>query len=131
MLFKVDIPRTVDDCPLWAEEVTLYRQRQLRRRIETERSETYAYAFTEMFVLEFEITKAAEEKTVTFAAVGEQRDLQHASTEEGGAFIVFVRHILKQSGLIRLLWGRVFESVSKVILLLGECHRKRSTWYGI
>lgn len=57
MLFKVDIPHTVDDCPLWAgtaEEVTLYRQRELRRRIETEQSETHTYAFTEMLVLEFE-----------------------------------------------------------------------------
>src|SRR2546421_8780894 len=86
----------VDACPLWAgtaEEVTLYRQRQLRRRIETERSETYAYAFTEIFVFEFqgenEITNAAEEKTVTFATANEKRDLQHASTEEGEAFMAF------------------------------------------
>ena len=75
MLFTVDRPHTVSDNPLWAgtaEEVTLYRQRQLRRRIETEQSETHTYAFTEMLVLEFEgeneITKAAEEKAVTFAA---------------------------------------------------------------
>jgi hypothetical protein len=78
-----------------------------------------------MLVLEFEgeneITKAAEEKDVTFGAVDEQRDLQHASTKEGEAFIAFVRVILKQTGLIRLLWGKVFESKSKVILLLGKC----------
>jgi hypothetical protein len=129
MLFTVARPHTVSDCPLWAgtaEEVTLYRQRELRRRRETEQSETYTYAFTEMLVLEFkgenEITKAAEEKPVTFAAVEEQRDLQHASTKEGEAFIAFVRFILKQPGLIRLLWGKVFESESKVILLLGKCH---------
>src|ERR1700756_586728 len=86
-------PHWVDDCPLWAgtaEEVILYRQRQLRRRIETERSETYAYAFTEIFVLEFEgkneITNAAEEKTVTFATANEERDLQHASTGRRRSF---------------------------------------------
>jgi hypothetical protein len=130
MFFKLsDKPRWVDDCPLWAgtaEEVTFYRQRQLRRRIETERSETYAYAFTEIFVLEFEgeneITNAAEEKAVTFTTVNEKRDLQHASTEEGEAFMAFVRLILKQTGLIRLIWRKVFESESKVILLLGKCY---------
>ena len=130
MLFNVDIPHTVEDCPLWAgtaEEVTLYRQRQLRRRIETEQSETHTYAFTEMLILEFEgrneITEAAEEKAVTFATVDEQRDLQHTPTEEGEAFIAFVRLLLKQSGLVRLLWGKIFESESKVILLLGKCCR--------
>jgi hypothetical protein len=57
MLFKVDLLHTVDDCPLHAgtaEEVALYRQRRLRRRRDTERPETYVYAFTEMLVLEFE-----------------------------------------------------------------------------
>lgn len=88
-----------------------------------------------MLVLKFEgeneITKAAKEKAVTFAAVDEQRDLQHTSTE-GEAFIAFVRLILKQSCLTRLLWGKAFESESKIILLLGKCrgsrymHRKRS-----
>jgi hypothetical protein len=130
MFFKLsDKPRLVDDCPLWAgtaEEVALYRQRQLRCRIETERSETYAYAFTEILVLEFEgeneITNAAEEKAVPFTMANEERGLQHPSTEEGEAFMAFVRLILKQAGLIRLLWGKVFESESKVILLLGKCY---------
>jgi hypothetical protein len=130
MFFKLsEKPRWVDDCPLWAdtaEEVTLYRQRQLRCRIETERSETYAYAFTEIFLLEFEgeneITNAAEEKAVPFTMANEERGLQHPSTEEGEAFMAFVRLILKQAGLIRLLWGKVFESESKVILLLGKCY---------
>jgi hypothetical protein len=94
--------------------------------METQRPETHAYAFTEMLVLEVEgeneVTNAAEEKAVDFATSIERYDLQHASTEQGEAFTAFARFILKQTGLTRLLWGMAFESESKVILFLGECH---------
>jgi hypothetical protein len=52
----------------------------------------------------------------------EERGLQHPSTGGGEAFMAFIRLILKQVGLIRLLWGKVFKSESKVILLLGKCY---------
>jgi hypothetical protein len=140
MFFKLSgKPHWVDDCPLQAgtaEEVTVYRQRELRRRVEAQQSETHAYAFTEILVLEFEeeneITKAAEEKDITFPLAITNNDVQYAPTEQGEAFTALIRFILKQTGLIRLLWGKVFESQSKIILLLGKLpwilpHRKRST----
>lgn len=71
---------------------------------------------------ENEITKAAEEKAVAFPPAMKENDLQPASTEQGEAFTALVRLMLKQTGLTRLLWGKVFESESKVVLLLGECH---------
>jgi len=121
-------PHWVDDCPLQdgtAEEVTVYRQREMRRRRETQQAETYVYASTEMFVLEFEeeneITKAAEEKDITFPLTITNNDVKYAPTEQGEAITAFIRFILKQTGLIRLLWGKVFESNAKIILLLGKC----------
>jgi hypothetical protein len=130
MLFKtVERVEWVDDCPLWAgtaEEVAIHRQRDLRCRRETERPATCAYAFTEMLILEFEggneITTAGEEKPHDFVTPPEKHELRHASTEQGEAFTAFVRFIMKQPGLARLLWGKVFESEGRVIVLLGKRH---------
>lgn len=124
---------TVNECPLsagTAEEVAIYRQRMMRRRQETQRPATHAYSFTEIFILDFgtenEITNAATEIDVNIGSTASTAALdpnvtQRFVTVDGKAFTTYMKIILQQNDLIRLLWGKIFESEAKVMLLLGEC----------
>ena len=72
------------------------------------------------FQSENEITEAAKEKGVGNGINVLINAIADTLTEEGEAFKAFCDIILKQTGLTRLLWGKVLESEAKLILLLGE-----------